>query len=135
MQPSLMHLKVLLPFQVFVEEAGVSRIVAQSRHGSFGLLPHRLDCVAALAPGILTYQETNGSPVYLAVDEGVLAKVGMKVLVSVRRAVRGTDLGQLHDAVKRQFLTLNDQERQVREALRKLESTFADRLAEFSRER
>jgi F-type H+-transporting ATPase subunit epsilon len=49
--------------------------------------------------------------------------------------VRGTDLGQLHDAVKRQFLTLNDQERQVREALRKLESTFADRLAEFSRER
>jgi alternate F1F0 ATPase F1 subunit epsilon len=89
----------------------------------------------ALRPGILTYQETNGSPVYLAVDEGVLAKVGIKVLVSVRRAVRGTDLGQLHDAVKRQFLTLNDQERQVREALKKLESTFAGRLAEFSRER
>ena len=130
-----MQLKVLLPSEIFFENDNVERIVAETREGSFGILPHRLDCVAALAPGILTYQETNGSPVYLAVDEGVLAKVGMKVLVSVRRAVRGADLGQLHDAVKRQFLTLNDQERQVREALKKLESTFAGRLAEFSHER
>jgi len=130
-----MQLKVLLPSEIFFENDDVERIVAETHEGSFGILPHRLDCVAALAPGILTYQETNGSPVYLAVDQGVLAKVGMKVLVSVRRAVRGTDLGQLHDAVKRQFLTLNDQERQVREALKKLESTFAGRLAEFSHER
>ena len=49
-----MNLKVLLPFQVFTDEDGVSRIVAETRTGSFGLLPHRLDCVAALAPGILT---------------------------------------------------------------------------------
>jgi len=130
-----MQLKVLLPSQVFFENDDVERIVAETSEGSFGILPHRRDCVAALAPGILTYQEKNGSPAYLAVDEGVLAKVGTRVLVSVRRAVRGADLGQLHDAVKRQFLTLNDQERQVREALHKLESTFAGKLAEFSRER
>ena len=51
-----MNLKVLLPFQIFAEKTGVSRIVAETREGSFGLLPHRLDCVAALAPGILTYE-------------------------------------------------------------------------------
>ncbi len=130
-----MQLKVLLPSQVFFENDDVERIVAETSEGSLGILPHRRDCVAALAPGILTYQEKNGSPAYLAVDEGVLAKVGTRVLVSVRRAVRGADLGQLHDAVKRQFLTRNDQERQVREALHKLESTFAGKLAEFSRER
>ena len=130
-----MQLKVLLPSEVFFENDDVERIVAETSQGSFGILPHRRDCVAALAPGILTYQEKNGSPAYLAVDEGVLAKVGTRVLVSVRRAVRGADLGQLHDAVKRQFLTLNDQERQVREALHKLESTFAGKLAEFSRDR
>ena len=130
-----MQLKVLLPSEVFFENDNVERIVAETSQGSFGILPHRRDCVAALAPGIFTYQEKNGPPAYLAVDEGVLAKVGMKVVVSVRRAVRGTDLGELHDAVKRQFLTLNDQERQVREALHKLESTFAGKLAEFSRER
>ncbi len=50
--PTLMNLKVLLPFQIFAEKTGVSRIAAETREGSFGLLPHRLDCVAALAPGI-----------------------------------------------------------------------------------
>jgi F-type H+-transporting ATPase subunit epsilon len=65
--------------------------------GSFGLLPHRLDCVAALAPGILIYETEAEGEVYVAVDEGVLVKTGPDVLVSVRRAIRGTDLGQLRD--------------------------------------
>jgi F-type H+-transporting ATPase subunit epsilon len=130
-----MQLRILLPSGIFFDKDDVERIVAETRKGSFGILPHRRDCVAALAPGILTYQETSGPPVYLAVDQGVLVKTGDRVSVSVRRAVQGSDLGQLHDAVKRQFLTLNDQERQVREALLKLESTFAGRLVEFSHER
>jgi len=130
-----MQLKVLLPSEVFLDKEDVEDIVAETRAGSFGILPHRLDCVAALAPGILTYRSTNGAPVYLAVDEGVLVKVGATVLVSVRRAVGGTDLAQLHEAVQRQFLTLNHEEREVREALAKMESTFAGRLAEISRER
>ncbi len=130
-----MQLKVLLPSEVFVEKTDVARIVAETRQGSFGILPHRLDCVAALAPGILTYQEAGGAPVYLAVDEGVLVKLGAEVLISVRRAVSGTDLGELHEAVKRRFLTLDEQERKVREAVAKLESSFAARLAEVSHER
>ena len=82
-----MNLKILLPFQVFAEKAGVSRIVAETREGSFGLLPHRLDCVAALAPGILIYETEAEGEVYVAVDEGVLVKTGADVLVSVRRAI------------------------------------------------
>lgn len=54
MPQPLMHLKVLLPFQVFAEKQDVKRIVAEAPSGSFGLLPRQLDCVAALAPGILT---------------------------------------------------------------------------------
>jgi F-type H+-transporting ATPase subunit epsilon len=37
MPPTLMNLKVLLPFQIFAEKTGVSRIVAETREGSFGL--------------------------------------------------------------------------------------------------
>ena len=48
MQSTLMNLKVLLPFRIFAEETGVLRIVAETREGSFGLLPHRLDCVLSL---------------------------------------------------------------------------------------
>ncbi len=133
-QSELMNLKVLLPFQVFADRAGVSRIVAETRDGSFGLLPHRLDCVAALAPGILIYQVATESEAYVAVDEGVLVKTGLDVLVSVRNAIGGTDLGQLHAAVEREFLHLNERERSVRSVMAKLESDFIGRLAEFHRE-
>src|SRR5580698_641129 len=99
-QPTRMHLKILLPFRIFAEKTGVSRIVAETREGSFGLLAHRLDCVAALGPGILIYQTGADPELYVAVDEGVLVKTGLDVLVSVRRATGGADLGKLRDAVK-----------------------------------
>jgi len=126
-----MNLRVLLPFGVFAEITGVSRIVAETREGSFGLLPHRLDCVAALAPGILTYESEAEGEAFVAVDEGVLIKTGLEVLVSVRNAIGGTDLGQLREAVEREFLTLSDEEESVRSTIAKMESSFIRRLAEF----
>jgi len=133
-KPTLMNLKVLLPFRVFADQAGVSRLVAETRKGSVGFLPHRLDCVAALAPGILTYESEAEGEVYVAVDEGVLVKTGLGVLVSVRNAIGGTDLGQLHEAVEREFLNLNEREQSVRSVVAKLESDFIRRLAEFHHE-
>ena len=129
-----MNLKVLLPFQIFADQPGVARIVAETREGSFGLLPHRLDCVAALAPGILTYETEADGEVFVAVDEGVLVKTGPDVLVSVRRALGGKDLGQLREAVNREFLTLNAHEQSVRAIMAKLETGFLSRLATFQHE-
>ena len=129
MPPALMKLEVLLPFQIFAEKSGVSRIVAETREGSFGLLPHRLDCIAALAPGILTYESEAEGEMYVALDEGVLVKTGLDVFVSVRNAMGGTDLGQLREAVEREFLTLNERERSVRSVMAKMESGFIRRLA------
>jgi F-type H+-transporting ATPase subunit epsilon len=133
-QAALMNLKILLPFQIFAEKAGVVRIVAETREGSFGLLPHRLDCVAALAPGILTYQNEGEGEVYVAVDEGVLVKAGLDVFVSVRDAIAGTDLGRLHEAVDREFVHLNEREQSVRSVMARMESDFISRLAEFHHE-
>lgn len=126
-----MHLKVLLPFQVFAEKTGVSRVVAETTDGSFGLLPHRLDCVAALVPGILIYETDGDGEVCVAVDEGVLVKTGLEVLVSVRRALGGTDLGHLRQAVEREFRTLDDRERSVRSATARIEAGFLRRLTTF----
>lgn len=126
-----MNLKVLLPFRIFAEKTGVTRVVAETREGSFGILPRRLDCVAALAPGILIYENEIEGEVYLAVDEGVLIKTGLDVLVSVRNAIAGTDLGKLRDSVEREFLNLDEREQSVRSALAKMESGFIRRLAEF----
>ena len=129
-----MTLKVLLPFQIFAEKTGVSRIVAETRVGSFGILPHRLDCVAALAPGILIYETEADGELYVAVDEGVLVKTGSDVLVSVRRALGGTDLGQLRDAVEKEFLALDEREQNVRSVMAKLETGFLRRFAIFQHE-
>jgi F-type H+-transporting ATPase subunit epsilon len=133
-QPALMHLKILLPFEIFAEKAGVTRIVAETRRGSFGFLPHRLDCVAALVPGILLYQLESQAEVYVAVDEGVLVKTGAEVMVSVRNAVGGTDLSKLHAAVEQQFIHLDEREQDVRSVMSKMESDFIRRLAEFQSE-
>jgi F-type H+-transporting ATPase subunit epsilon len=109
----------------------VSRIVAQTEAGSFGLLPHRLDCVAALVPGILVYETRADGEVCIAVDEGVLIKVGQEVVVSVRRAMRGADLGQLREAVEREFMVIDEHERDVRSVMTKLETSFLRRYANF----
>lgn len=134
MTPELMNLKILLPFQVFAERAGVSRIVAETPEGSFGFLPQRLDCVASLVPGILVYETAVEGEAYVAVDEGLLVKYGENVLVSVRQAIGGTDLGQLRGLVEQQFLTLDEQEQNLRTVIAKLESGFVRHYAAFHHE-
>ncbi len=129
-----MRLKVLLPYEVFVDEAEVSRIVAETSAGSFGLLPNRLDCVAALVPGLLIYQTGADTEVCLAVDEGVLVKTGADVCISVRRALRGTDLAQLRDEVTQQFEQQDAQDRDLRSAMARLESGFLRHFAGFEHE-
>ena len=129
-----MKLKVLLPFQVFAEIEDVMRIVAETPRGSFGFLPRRLDCVAPLIPGILIYETETEGEVYLAIDEGVLVKTGGDVLVSVRGAIGGTELGKLRAEVEREFLNLDEREQSVRSVLAKLESGFIRGLIEFHHE-
>ena len=129
-----MKLKVLLPYQVFLESSGVSRIVAETHNGSFGLLPHRLDCAAALAPGILIYETDADGEAVMAVDQGVLVKTGLDVVVSVRRALSGKDLGQLRQSVEHEFLSLDESEQNMRSVSAKLESGFLRRFASFQHE-
>lgn len=124
-----MTLKVLLPFEIFADEVGVSSIVVETAQGAFGLLPQRLDCVAALVPGILSYESSEHGEVFLAVDEGVLVKTGPAVVISVRRALRGKDLARLRDAVEQEFLTLDAHEEEMRSAMARLETGFLRRFA------
>ena len=125
---------MLRPVPLCADKPDVARTGAETPGGSFGRLPQRLDCVASLAPGILTYETESDGEVFVAVDEGVLVKTGQDVLVSVRRALGGADLGQLRDAVKKEFLTLDEAERSVRSVMAKLETGFLHRFATFQHE-
>jgi F-type H+-transporting ATPase subunit epsilon len=129
-----MHLRVLLPYGIFADQDGVARIVAETRDGSCGLLPRRLDCVAALVPGILVYQCDSQPETYVAVDEGMLIKTGREILIAVRRAVGGTDIAQLRSAVAREFLQRDAAQKSLRSSLLKIESTLFSRVAGLHRE-
>lgn len=129
-----MDLKILLPYRVFADIKNVRSVVAETSEGSFGLLPKRLDCVAALVPCILTYETDSKTEHYIAVDEGILVKAGSQVMVSVRNAFGGTDLGKLHESVEKEFIKLDESERKIRATMAKIESGFLLNLEKFRKE-
>jgi F-type H+-transporting ATPase subunit epsilon len=122
-----MTLKILLPYEIFYESDAVKRMVIETQNGSFGILPNRLDCVAALVPGILTYETQDIDEIYVAIDEGIFVKSGNDVLVSVRSAFSGANLGDLQALVEKEFLNLDEREKSVRLVITKLESEFVHR--------
>ncbi len=123
-----MKLDILLPSHRLLHRTDVLRIVAETADGSFGLLPRRRDCVAALVPGILSFETAADGERFVAIDAGVLIKAGAEVEVSVRRAMLGADLGRLRAAVEREFRTEDELARSLREAMDKLEIGFLTRL-------
>jgi F-type H+-transporting ATPase subunit epsilon len=125
-----MKMKVLLPTKVLVEE-DVRKITAEAQNGAFCLLPKHIDFVAALVPGLLSFETEQGKEVFLAVDEGTLVKCGDETLVSVRNAVRGTDLGKLRQTVREQFDVLDEHEKRARSASAKIEAGFVRRFLEL----
>jgi F-type H+-transporting ATPase subunit epsilon len=128
------NLTVLLPSRVFISRNEVMRVVVETSQGSWGILPHRRDCVAVLVPGLLTFETKAEGVVYAAVDVGVLVKAGAHVQISVRRALLDTDLERLRDTVEREYAVLDQTEREVRRVSEKLESEFLRRMVVLQRE-
>ena len=126
-----MDLKILLPYKIFAEVQQVSSVVIETSAGSYGLLPQRLDCVAALVPGILTYTTEDDKIKYVAVDEGVMVKAGARVLVSVRNAFGGADLGKLGELIKYKFNNQDEKEREAKTVIAKLERGFVYSFDKF----
>jgi len=124
-----MRLKVWLPADLLLEEQ-VARIKAQAEDGWFGILPHRIDFVTALVPGVVTFQPLGKPEEYLAVDRGILVKCGPEVSISTRNAIRGTDLDRLKKDLEAQFLERAERERAARALEAKLEADLVRNLLE-----
>jgi F-type H+-transporting ATPase subunit epsilon len=124
-----MNLKILLPAEVFLSER-VAKVVGEAANGFFCLLPHHVDYTAALVPGIFLY-EAEDDEHYLAIDVGTLVKKGDEILVSVRNAVRGPELGKLKLEVVKQFRELDEREKKARSAAAKLEVDLLRRFMEL----
>ena len=129
-----MNLKIMLPSGMFTAQGAVSRLVVETEAGSMGVLPNRLDCAAALVPGILVYV-TAATVSYVALDTGVLVKTGAEVLISVRRAVAGAGLAELQATLRRSYLVRDQRRQDVQAALAKMEAGMMGRFARLRHER
>ena len=127
-----MKLKVLLPTTIFLEEE-ITKVIAEAENGSFCLLPRHIDFVTALVPGILSFEPPQKQEEFLAVDQGILVKRGMMVLVSTRNAIRSPDLKLLQQTVEKQFQVLDDREKMTRFALAKLEANIVRQFVELGK--
>lgn len=127
-----MKLKILQPFAVFADISNVMRIVVETEQGAFGLLPQRLDCVAVLVPGIMTYETQQQGEMFVAVNQGLLVKSGSQVLISVRYAFAGKELNELRDKIKQDFLNADAAAVRNQQALTKLETGFVRRFLSLS---
>lgn len=143
--PTAMTLKVLLPEKVLLSRT-VRKVVAEGAGGSFGLLPRHVDFVEPLVPGILSFVEAGdleaeaveteargaeAGEVFMAIDEGVLVKCGSEVLISVRNAVIGPELGTLEATVRDRFQRVDEFEGAMRTALAKLEAEVMRRFVDL----
>lgn len=127
MKHKKMKLKILLPTHIAVDRE-VTKVIAEAENGSFCLLPRHIDFVAALVPGILSFESTPGQEEFVAVDDGILIKAGEEVLVSTRHAIRGSELGEIRKTVEERFHNLDDREKKARSAAAKLEADLVRRF-------
>ena len=121
-----MHLKVLIPTSVFLDEE-VEQVSIEAEDGARTLLPRHVDFTAALTPGILSYT-ADGAEQFLAVDGGMFVKAGQEVLVSTPAAIATGSLEDLHRTVQDSFERLDEQAERAQMALFKLESDFVRRF-------
>jgi len=131
MSSSLMHLKVVLPSALLLDVSEVRQIVVETQAGAYGLLPRRLDCVAFLVPGIISYKTADDQEGFVAVDAGVIVKHDREVSITVRRAFASKDLALLHRQLSQFLQALSESEVDRRQHKQHLEAGFLRRFAEF----
>ena len=125
-----MRLEVITPAETCID-APVRRIVAEAPEGHFGILPHHGDFVSELAAGILIYAPEEGPDRFVALQSGILVKCGAHVRVAVQNAIEGDDPDWLAERVTRDFRRQDEDERDARAALARLEAGMIRRFRDL----
>ena len=128
MEQELIKLKILLPTELSLEANDVSSLVVETSKGSMGILPHRLDCVAIITPGILALKSSSGEETFVAIDDGVLTKTGLDVTILVHNAISGKDLSTLKDEVESRFMQQDEEETDLNQLMGKIENSLLSHL-------
>lgn len=118
-----MHLQVTIPSETLLDQP-VLKVAAEGPGGSFCLLPHHVDWVTTLVPGIVTITQRDGDALFLATDRGLLVKQGEQVRIATRQAVTASRLEDLTLRFDQLFHQDDTTEQRARGLLGRLEMTF-----------
>ncbi|MCY0096779.1 ATPase [Hoeflea ulvae] len=129
---SEMHVILRLPDRMLFQGRATS-VTAVAPNGAFGIWPNHVDFVTALVPSVLTLRLVDGAEEIFGLDEGLLVKKGHTVSVAALRGVHGDDLDSLQATVEASFVQMDEDERQARSALSRLEADMVRRFAELQR--
>lgn len=123
-----LHLKVLIPSKIFLEEGDIKYCIVDTSEGSYGILPNRLDFAAILVPGIMIYKKRDREEEYVAHDKGVIVKTGGEIFISTHQAVKEAELGKLKNILLETTAQLNQKEQHIRNVIEKLEGDITSHL-------
>ncbi len=130
-----MRLKTLLPTSV-ATDVEVSRLRIEAENGSMTFLPDHADFVTAVAPGVVSFNPTEGEDkgreLFMACDRGILVKEGENIFLSVRRAVINDDLNVLTRMIGEEFKKVEEERKTANTALTRLEVNLTRGLLKLS---
>lgn len=131
-----MRLLVISPEKVQLR-ADVKKVTAEGRHGVFTILPKHIDYAVLLQRSILTYEpeDEEEGPGYVAVDGGVMVKVGDQVRISTQDAIPGRSLEEMERTVRESFHKRSEGDRRSRTALARIESQILEEMYDFGEAR
>lgn len=106
-----MRLTITTPFEVVVDVDDVVHVRAEDETGSFGILEHHDDFLAALTVSVVSWRRVAGDETHCAVRGGVLSVSGGEaVAIATRQAIISDDLTQLAEKVVNQLKRGAEQE-------------------------
>lgn len=115
-----MQVTLRLPQQLLYQ-GQASKIYATAENGAFGILPKHSDLVTSLLLAVVVVTEVNGTERFFGVEQGLLIKHGAEVEIITQRSLEGDDLLSLATQMQQAFTLEDEEEREARSALAKLE--------------
>jgi F-type H+-transporting ATPase subunit epsilon len=125
------RLTVVLPTCVLLTESA-TQVHLNTVAGSYGILPRHADFTTALVSGIFEYRTVAGETRYVAADSGAAVKQGDEVVVATPYGATSANLHELELGVREHFAATDARERQLLEAMQRLEASLTHGVWELA---
>ncbi|WP_237056364.1 F0F1 ATP synthase subunit epsilon [Microbulbifer sediminum] len=111
----------------------VISFVGEDDSGSFGILAGHGRCITSLVFGLARFRCDGEGWQYLAVPGGVLYFLDSRLQICTRHFLVDNDYGRISELLQRKLLAEEEQQREMKESLRRLEEALLRRLWEAGR--